>query len=158
MRLGCRKGGQPNIRLHRDAKTHKPQGPKAAEMQRNAVVLQGSNMHLVWGGGIGAVTGQNVCLTVRLPHRLQNRLAYLTNKCFGDGDLEYYIAEAGHILGVRVGENCGARHVLAEVRGPAPSKGIDGVLGRMDALTVIPEQPRHDGLLSYSIVHARVLM
>jgi len=44
-----------------------------------------------------------------------NRLAYLTNKCFGDGDLEYYIAEAGHILGVRVGEHCGARHVLAEV-------------------------------------------
>jgi hypothetical protein len=46
---------------------------------------------------------------------LQNRLAYLTNKCYGDADLEYYIAEAGHILGVRVGEGQGARAVLAEV-------------------------------------------
>ncbi len=45
----------------------------------------------------------------------QDRLAYLTNKCFGDADLEYYIAEAGHILGVRAGENTGAKHVLAEV-------------------------------------------
>ena len=47
---------------------------------------------------------------------MQNRLAYLTNKCFGDADLEYYIAEAGHILGLRLKEGQGARHVLSEVR------------------------------------------
>lgn len=51
-----------------------------------------------------------------LLHPLQHRLAYLTNKCFGDADLEYYIAEAGHIMGIRLGEEAGARHVLAEVR------------------------------------------
>jgi len=45
-----------------------------------------------------------------------NRLAYLTNKCYGDADLEYYIAEAGHILGIRLPEDAsGARPVLAEV-------------------------------------------
>lgn len=55
---------------------------------------------------------QFTCLHV--PHP-QNRLAYLTNKCYGDADLEYYIAEAGHILGVRAGEEAGARSVLAEV-------------------------------------------
>ncbi|KAF5828565.1 osm-6-like protein [Dunaliella salina] len=44
-----------------------------------------------------------------------NRLAYLTNKCFGDADLEYYIAEAGHILGLKLEEGQGARHVLSEV-------------------------------------------
>eukprot|EP00983_Pelagomonas_calceolata_P029183 914870-Pelagomonas_calceolata.AAC.5 len=50
-----------------------------------------------------------------LPLLLQNRLAYLTNKCFGDADLEYYIAEAGHILGLKLEEGQGARHVLSEV-------------------------------------------
>ncbi|KAJ9521808.1 hypothetical protein QJQ45_024679, partial [Haematococcus lacustris] len=44
-----------------------------------------------------------------------NRLAYLTNKCFGDADLEYYIAEAGHILGINSGQATSARQVLSEV-------------------------------------------
>merc|ERR1719352_1905769 len=41
------------------------------------------------------------------------RLAQLTNKC-GDGDLDYYIREAGDILGVtpKLGDNRGAKHVL----------------------------------------------
>mmetsp|Transcript_21162 Transcript_21162/g.46315 ORF Transcript_21162/g.46315 Transcript_21162/m.46315 type:complete len:474 (-) Transcript_21162:547-1968(-) len=45
----------------------------------------------------------------------QNRLAYLTNKCFGDADLEYYILEAGHILGLRLPEDFSAKAVLSEV-------------------------------------------
>jgi len=44
-----------------------------------------------------------------------NRLAYLTNKCAGEGDLEYYIMEAGHIMGLRMPEDTGARAVLGEV-------------------------------------------
>lgn len=44
-----------------------------------------------------------------------NRLAYLTNKCSGDADLEYYILEAGHILGLRMPDGAGARAVLGEV-------------------------------------------
>ena len=40
----------------------------------------------------------------------------MTNKCYGDTDLEYYITEAGHILGLRLEEGQGARHVLSEVR------------------------------------------
>jgi hypothetical protein len=48
----------------------------------------------------------------------QNRLAYLTNKCSGEADLEYYIMEAGHIMGLRLPEDCTAKHVLAEVRFP----------------------------------------
>eukprot|EP00798_Chlamydomonas_sp_ICE-L_P029961 gene29962-18028_t len=43
-----------------------------------------------------------------------NRLAYLTNKC-NKNDLEYYVAEAGHILGLRLGEESGAKAVLSEV-------------------------------------------
>lgn len=46
---------------------------------------------------------------------MQSRLAYLTNKCSGEADLEYYIAEAGHILGLRMPEGAGARSVLGEV-------------------------------------------
>ncbi|KAG1674864.1 hypothetical protein FOA52_015254 [Chlamydomonas sp. UWO 241] len=44
-----------------------------------------------------------------------NRLAYLTNKCAGEADLEYYILEAGHIMGMRMPEETGARAVLGEV-------------------------------------------
>mmetsp|Transcript_34384 Transcript_34384/g.74262 ORF Transcript_34384/g.74262 Transcript_34384/m.74262 type:complete len:115 (+) Transcript_34384:66-410(+) len=44
-----------------------------------------------------------------------NRLAYLTNKCAGDGDIEYYVMEAGHILGLQMPEDTGARAVLGEV-------------------------------------------
>jgi hypothetical protein len=33
---------------------------------------------------------------------VQNRLAFLTNKCHGEADLEYYILEAAHILGLRL--------------------------------------------------------
>lgn len=45
----------------------------------------------------------------------QNRLAYLTNKCSGEDDMEYYIREAGHILGLRLPDEAGAKAVLAEV-------------------------------------------
>ncbi|KAG2452057.1 hypothetical protein HYH02_003093 [Chlamydomonas schloesseri] len=44
-----------------------------------------------------------------------NRLASLTNKCHGEEDLEYYIMEAGHILGLKLQENANAKHVLSEV-------------------------------------------
>ncbi|GLC42371.1 hypothetical protein PLESTB_000654100 [Pleodorina starrii] len=44
-----------------------------------------------------------------------NRLASLTNKCHGDEDLEYYIMEAGHILGLKLPESANAKHVLSEV-------------------------------------------
>ncbi len=55
----------------------------------------------------------------------QNRLAYLTNKCFGDADLEYYIAEAGHILGVRTADGqTSAKHVLAEVSRRPPVSAV----------------------------------
>lgn len=44
-----------------------------------------------------------------------NRLAYLTNKCYGDADLEYYIMEAGHILGLKLPDDFNAKGVLSEV-------------------------------------------
>ena len=43
------------------------------------------------------------------------RLAYLTNKCYGDGDLEYYIMEAGHIMGLKLPDDFNAKAVLSEV-------------------------------------------
>ncbi len=46
----------------------------------------------------------------------QNRLASLTNKCHGDEDLEYYVMEAGHILGLKLPENANAK-VGTRVRG-----------------------------------------
>lgn len=39
----------------------------------------------------------------------QSRLAYLTNKCYGEADLEYYIVEAGHILGLKLPEEADAK-------------------------------------------------
>ena len=33
---------------------------------------------------------------------MQNRLAFLTNKCQGEADMEYYLLEAAHILGLRL--------------------------------------------------------
>lgn len=45
----------------------------------------------------------------------QNRLAYLTNKCHGEADMEYYILEAAHILGLRMPSDPTAKGVLSEV-------------------------------------------
>ncbi|MEW5301201.1 MAG: hypothetical protein WDW38_004741 [Sanguina aurantia] len=44
-----------------------------------------------------------------------SRLAYLTNKCYGEADLEYYIVEAGHILGLKLPEEADAKSVLSEL-------------------------------------------
>lgn len=53
----------------------------------------------------------------------QNRLASLTNKCHGEEDLEYYIMEAGHILGLKLQENANAKVRAGRRPGPAgPSR------------------------------------
>ncbi len=36
-------------------------------------------------------------------------MASLTNKCHGEEDLEYYVMEAGHILGLKLPENGNAK-------------------------------------------------
>lgn len=48
-------------------------------------------------------------LVVFFAPMLQSRLAYLTNKCYGEADLEYYIVEAGHILGLKLPEEADAK-------------------------------------------------
>lgn len=45
----------------------------------------------------------------------QSRLAYLTNKCSGQADMEYYIMEAAHIAGIKLQEGATAKAALAEV-------------------------------------------
>lgn len=67
---------------------------------------------------------------------LQNRLAYLTNKCNSEADLDYYVMEAGHILGIRLPEDGNAKHVLSEVfRRIAEWKMVGSVgVGQADAM------------------------
>lgn len=36
-------------------------------------------------------------------------MAYLTNKCVGDADLDYFVLEAGHIMGLRMQEDATAK-------------------------------------------------
>lgn len=60
-------------------------------------------------------------------------MAYLTNKCFGEGDLEYYIMEAGHIMGLRLPDNAGAKFVLSEVFKRVAQWKMVGSLGLADA-------------------------
>lgn len=59
----------------------------------------------------------------------QNRLASLTNKCHGDEDLEYYVMEAGHILGLKLPDNANAK-VGPQVLG-LHSGGVVGLARRM---------------------------
>lgn len=59
-------------------------------------------------------THSDLCTCSPLPS-LQERLAYITNKCFGDADLEYYCVEAGNILGLRLPDGSNAKATLSEV-------------------------------------------
>lgn len=44
-----------------------------------------------------------------------NRLAQLTNKCSGPEDVEYYLGESAHILGISTKNNVSPKALLAEV-------------------------------------------
>eukprot|EP00201_Polytomella_parva_P014854 CAMPEP_0175057452 /NCGR_PEP_ID=MMETSP0052_2-20121109/11272_1 /TAXON_ID=51329 ORGANISM="Polytomella parva, Strain SAG 63-3" /NCGR_SAMPLE_ID=MMETSP0052_2 /ASSEMBLY_ACC=CAM_ASM_000194 /LENGTH=329 /DNA_ID=CAMNT_0016322667 /DNA_START=395 /DNA_END=1385 /DNA_ORIENTATION=- len=44
-----------------------------------------------------------------------SRLATLTNKCSGEADLDYFVMEAGSIVGLRLPEDATAKTVLAEI-------------------------------------------
>lgn len=71
----------------------------------------------------------------------QNRLAYLTNKCQGDGDLEYYIMESAHVLGLKLPDEATAKSALAEVFRRIVQWKMVGSLGlgqTMDAMPALP--------------------
>lgn len=70
----------------------------------------------------------------------QNRLAYLTNKCNGESDMEYYIMEAAHILGVKMGDDASAKSALAEVfrRIVQWKMGSLGLGQTMEAMPMMP--------------------
>lgn len=53
----------------------------------------------------------------------QNRLAFLTNKCSGEEDLEYYIMEAGNTLGVKIPDNGNAKVRRGEAKDGAEGGG-----------------------------------